>query len=48
VDYKIIHLGAFDTDEEAARAYDKASWKYHGYYGTRNFQDSIPNGYMIG
>lgn len=31
-----IYLGSFSTKEEAARAYDIASLKYHGEYGIRN------------
>lgn len=30
VNYKQIHLGYFDTPEEARQAYIEAKWKYHG------------------
>lgn len=33
VDGKIIHLGMFDTKEDAAAAYRAASVKYHGEFG---------------
>jgi hypothetical protein len=32
-------LGAFDTQEEAGRAYDAASLKHHGKFGHRNFPE---------
>lgn len=31
-------IGKFDTKEAAAEAYDKASFFYHGEFGTRNFE----------
>jgi hypothetical protein len=37
IDSKNIHLGYFSTEEEAAKAYDVASKKYHGEYGYLNF-----------
>lgn len=39
-------LGYFDTAIEAAKAYDTASYKLHGEFGFRNFQETenrIPN-----
>ena len=34
---KKIHLGYFTKAEDAAMAYDKASIKYHGEFGIRNY-----------
>jgi hypothetical protein len=36
LDYKQIHLGRFDSKEEAARAYNAAAIKYHGEYAKLN------------
>lgn len=40
VDGKSIHLGLFTIAEDAAKVYDKASVRYHGVYGRRNFPDN--------
>jgi hypothetical protein len=37
VDWKTKHLGYFDSEEDAAKAYDIASEKYHGEFGRKNF-----------
>jgi len=36
---KTIHLGWYETQEEAARAYDKAALKYYGAFACINFPD---------
>jgi hypothetical protein len=38
VNRKSIHLGYFTDELEAAKAYDRASSKYHGDFGKPNFK----------
>jgi hypothetical protein len=38
VDKKQKHIGAFENEIDAARAYDEASRKYHGEHGRTNFK----------
>lgn len=38
VNGKTIHLGTFESEEDAAREYDKASRKYHGEFSSTNEQ----------
>lgn len=37
VNYKRIHLGSYDNEIAAAKAYDKGSKEYHGEFGYLNF-----------
>ena len=39
VDKKVIHLGCFEKEKDAARAYDQAAKKYHKEFASLNFPD---------
>ncbi len=35
------HIGNYDTEEEAARAYDEAAWKRWGHFCYQNFPPDV-------
>jgi hypothetical protein len=43
-DNKTYHLGCFDTELDAGKAYDQAAKKYHGAFASLNFPDLATEG----